>query len=293
MSNQLLNTNSDFPFSSKDFLEEFSIYEEQFEIYWYTNISKLSIFKYFSVEMLREDICAVGFKILDIEFFIGTFEHKWCLFSNKQNFLYTIKDIRNTSHFLTYNTLKTDFQIPIEIIYSIIRIANKYEHVPIGSLNERNFSSCWNNQSLKHLIPPKCSNCGKNVRKDNYKPKIDFLMCNPPWNSGWDGVCENCNYDYNFKFVQNVTSQSGDYYFKISRESNLVLSRRDFLDSLDSFTVLSGIELTISDITKIPNAKDIIETNSIFISTNELKFIISILNDSPLLKQYDWDGDCT
>ena len=94
-------------------------------------------------------------------------------------------------------------------------------------------------------------------------------------------------------FTQNVTSQSGQYYYKISRESNLLIARRDYMDSMDSFTVLSGIELTITDIIKRPNCKDDIETNKIFISTNELKYIIEHLRDSPFLNQYDWDGDCT
>ncbi len=127
MKNQILNPFSDYPFTKKDIIDEFSVYQELYEIYWFDYVSKLNIYNYYAVELLQSDIAVIGFKIKENEFYIGTFESVWYLISNKQKYMYSFENIHNSSILNSFNILNNEFQIPVEMIYSFIRLAKKYE----------------------------------------------------------------------------------------------------------------------------------------------------------------------
>jgi hypothetical protein len=127
MKNQILNPFSDYPFTKEDIIDEFSVYQELYEIYWFDYVSKLNIYNYYAVELLQSDIAVIGFKIKENEFYIGTFESVWYLISNKQKYMYSFENIHNSSILNSFNILNNEFQIPVEMIYSFIRLAKKYE----------------------------------------------------------------------------------------------------------------------------------------------------------------------
>jgi hypothetical protein len=127
MKNKILNPFSDYPFTKEDIIDEFSVYQELYEIYWFDYVSKLNIYNYYAVELLQSDIAVIGFKIKENEFYIGTFESVWYLISNKQKYMYSFENIHNSSILNSFNILNNEFQIPVEMIYSFIRLAKKYE----------------------------------------------------------------------------------------------------------------------------------------------------------------------
>jgi len=127
MKNQILNPFSDYPFTKEDIIDEFSVYQELYEIYWFDYVSKLNIYNYYAVELMLSDIAVIGIKIKENEFYIGTFESVWYLISNKQKYMYSFENIHNSSILNSFNILNNEFQIPVEMIYSFIRLAKKYE----------------------------------------------------------------------------------------------------------------------------------------------------------------------
>ena len=74
---------SDFLFMKSDFKEEFGVYEGQYQVYWFEEVTQFETYKFYAIETLPEDLAAVGFKIGRNEFYIGTLYGEWCLFSNR------------------------------------------------------------------------------------------------------------------------------------------------------------------------------------------------------------------
>ncbi len=285
-----LYPNSDFLFSKSDFIDEFYVFDDQYDLFWFDEVRKLETFQYYSVETLVDDVTAVGFKIGRIEFYIGTLNGEWCLFSNRNldgRFLF--RNAPDSTNLELINWLSKEYSIPVEITYSIVRIAKKYKSKKVFS-NGRNFSS-WMSNNPESLTPPLCLKCNLPVRKHDFIPEDRFTkgISNPPWNSGWQGICENCNHSYNFSSSQLVSAE----LFKIERRSLVKLAHKDYMDSLDSFVILSGVEISISEIINYSGKENQITNSNIFISTNELNFILKSLKNSPLLDQYDWDADTT
>ena len=137
-------------------------------------------------------------------------------------------------------------------------------------------------------IPPTCSKCGNPLRKENRRVPIEcsgtFEYRHVPefgyvWNDSWNGVCENCGFDCNLQFTQNLGNGT--------RVSSVRIADRRFptYSSCDG-EVLSGVELEITS-----QGRYFSETQRIFISTNELKHLLKMLENSPILKQYDWGED--
>jgi len=62
------------------------------------------------------------------------------------------------------------------------------------------------------------------------------------------------------------------------------------MDALEQFVFVTGVEICISEIIDYSEKK--ITNSQIFISTNELNYILKKLKNSPLLEQFDWDADC-
>jgi hypothetical protein len=76
---------------------------------------------------LQSEIAINGFKVKENEFYIGAFESVWCLMFNKQKYMYSFENIHNSSILNSFNILKNEFLIPVEMIFSFIRLAKKYE----------------------------------------------------------------------------------------------------------------------------------------------------------------------
>jgi hypothetical protein len=158
-------------------------------------------------------------------------------------------------------------------------------------MSEKNFNSGLN-PTPSALMPPVCYKCGKGVRRNNYDTKNEFTNClsYPPWNSGWEGKCEHCGHNYNIHYIQNVSFNS---FCRIKRETSVSISQMQHMDSLDTFVILSGVELEITETQEFNSDTPTAINKKIFISTNELKYLIAALKNSPILSQYDWDADCT
>ena len=165
------------------------------------------------------------------------------------------------------------------------------ELFPIGS--------CRTKTDVEHtsLIPPYretetlsiplCPHCGRPVRKS--MPHSDFPIIGSieghaydgkiPWNYYWDGKCNNCGYDFSISMHQKIYTEK-DRYTTVR-----VSVRRIEGITSDELIGLSGVE--------IEQRNSIDGVKKTFISTNELKFLINALNNSPLLEQLDWYEDRT
>ena len=134
---------------------------------------------------------------------------------------------------------------------------------------------------------PRCPRCGGPIRKripDVKWPIIGSVQGGAydhkvPWNYQWNGVCENCGHDFNIKMAQNLEQEG------ISRLTTLKVSGKSVPTRFrDAHVGFSGVEIE-------QNTND--GTTKMFISTNELRFMIHTLKNSPILEQWDWKEDYT
>lgn len=133
---------------------------------------------------------------------------------------------------------------------------------------------------------PRCPYCGEPLRKSI--PVVGWPIGSlegnafdhkVPWNYGWDGFCENCGHDFNIKIMQNHERLG------IARETTIQVSEKSIATSfIDAYIGLSGVEIK-------QQTKEGLVT--MFISTNELRYLMKALNNSPILDQWDWREDRT
>lgn len=142
---------------------------------------------------------------------------------------------------------------------------------------------------------PLCPHCGRTVRKCVPSPKkgvrVSSIKCLGdgivPWNYMWDGRCEHCGHDFNVVMRIDMGSTSIDN--KI-RETTVKVSSRGFLHHITCnwkdwrSTELSGVEIE----TKCGGNKH----EKFFLSANELKYLMKVLQNSPILKQLDYYEEC-
>ena len=135
---------------------------------------------------------------------------------------------------------------------------------------------------------PLCPHCGRPIRK--FVPKdagISSIKCLGdgivPWNYKWDGRCESCGHDFNVVMNINMGSYGPDCK---TRQTIVKVSSRGFCHNAEALcgegwasTELSGVEIE----TKCGG-----NVEKIFLSANELKYLIKVLRDSPILKQLDY-----
>ena len=134
---------------------------------------------------------------------------------------------------------------------------------------------------------PRCLYCGEPIRKsipDVKWPMVGSLEGGAydhkvPWNYGWDGICENCGHDFTIKMVQDLNQQGTKRETIVKVASNLVRTH------IDAGVGLSGVEIEQHSKTD--------GTTKMFISTNELRFLMNALKRSPILEQWDWRVDWT
>lgn len=131
-------------------------------------------------------------------------------------------------------------------------------------------------------IIPVCKYCGHRIRKgipDSITQQYNNMVS--PWNFEWDGKCECCGHDYSIYLGTPVI-------FGQKKKTSVTADSKMIGDpeNLDQYRVLSGVTIktTVGD--------DVVENSAhdeLFLSANELKGLIDILKDSPLLEQFDYD----
>lgn len=130
---------------------------------------------------------------------------------------------------------------------------------------------------------PLCPHCGELVRKriHGYPYRIRSIEGGAkPWNYEWNGRCESCGFDFTITMRQKMSSSDEDRYTEVRVASETAES-----GYVDVFMGLSGVE--------IEQRNSIDGVKKTFISTNELKYLMSALKDSPILEQIDWYEDRT
>lgn len=152
-------------------------------------------------------------------------------------------------------------------------------------------------QHIEELITiPVCPHCGKPLRKGIPRPEHGVTVSSMfdirdhivPWNYKWVGICEHCGNDFSFAMRINMGSTGSDNNF---RETSIRVGARGFLHHITCdygdwcSTILSGVEIE----TKCGSGK----SEKFFLSANELKYIMEVLKDSPILKQFDYYEETT
>ena len=141
---------------------------------------------------------------------------------------------------------------------------------------------------------PFCPHCKKKVK--NSIPHPDWPIVGSidgnaydgkvPWNYKWDGRCENCGHDFSITMIQRINTPYNDRLTILRSSDRRIQEKRDGgFDSPDAFIGLSGIEI------EQRNSTDSVQ--KVFISTNELKYLLDALKNSPFLEQLDWHEDYT
>lgn len=137
---------------------------------------------------------------------------------------------------------------------------------------------------------PSCPHCGRPIRKieniDIDRQIGSIGNCRDgrvPWNYGWNGRCENCGQDYNIHIVQKLGGVDlGNKHTSVRVDSRYYL----YSHTGNTSIVLSGVEIE----TFVEQRGDTTK-QKIFLSTNELKYLLKVLSNSPILKQEDCDVD--
>jgi len=131
-------------------------------------------------------------------------------------------------------------------------------------------------------IIPICKYCGHRIRKripdsitQQYSNKVS------PWNHEWDGKCECCGHDYSI-YMGTPVLFGQKKKTSVKADSQMIGEPGD----LDDYRVLSGVTIktTIGDEVMGNGA-----FGEVFLTANELKGLINILKESPLLEQFDYD----
>lgn len=139
---------------------------------------------------------------------------------------------------------------------------------------------------------PLCPHCGRPVRRFVPNPPAgtrvssmkDINDGKVPWNYGWDGRCENCGHDFSIIMNIDMGSTGTDNRERQTcvRASAAGFNHHELTMSPGEMginTVLSGVEIE----TKCGK-----HFEKIFLSANELKYLMKVLQDSPILKQLDY-----
>ena len=156
-------------------------------------------------------------------------------------------------------------------------MSNKYKQCPNGHFYEGDYCPYC---GVTVDNAPLCPNCGEPVRK-NYFSQYRIISIEGgarPWNYEWNGRCESCGHDFTLTMRQRLSSPDEDRYTVVRVASESAES-----GYVDVFMGLSGVE--------IEQRNSIDGVKKTFISTNELKYLINALKDSPILEQKDWYED--
>lgn len=143
---------------------------------------------------------------------------------------------------------------------------------------------------------PNCSHCKKSLRKEMPiswtvgSIKGNAFDRQTPWNYGWNGKCEYCGHDYNIQMEQFLTD---DFNVKIWKTTRIRVKEIRIMHHIDAAIGLSGVEIETCIDNDCPERLMLQEPQKIFLSTNELKYLMRVLKDSPILQQLDSNQDFT
>ena len=149
-----------------------------------------------------------------------------------------------------------------------------------------------NHTLVKQMMTiPICKHCGRPLRKGIPHPPLGEIITSlhdkrdhiVPWNYEWNGRCEHCGYDYNV-YMQTATGSTGMdnhcKYTTIKCSGQLVPHHVTAYPGAREATGLSGVEIE----TWFDNGR----RRSVFLSAKEIIYLFKVLQDSPILKQYDY-----
>ena len=142
----------------------------------------------------------------------------------------------------------------------------------------------WRFSGHQTTIIPICKHCGHRVRRGiTSDSRVSYIQDDhkkiTPWNYRWNGKCEYCGHDYSFDMETLLDIQGQKKRTTVSADSRVnLVNRNDHI-----YTVLSGVTIRTF----------VGETmrGEIFLSANELKYLLDSLEDSPLLEQCDYKFD--
>jgi hypothetical protein len=131
---------------------------------------------------------------------------------------------------------------------------------------------------------PHCPKCGQKVRGDSSERRGHLGVANLPWNAGWDGTCEHCDFHFEMTLVQQL-------HFKVNRTTRIKPENMYYQTFFDEGIALSGIEITVTDnqFGREP------EETTLFLSMGEVARLMEALEAelSVYMNQFDWSEDWT
>lgn len=147
--------------------------------------------------------------------------------------------------------------------------------------------------AIRMMTIPICKHCGHPLRKGIPRPPYGIAVSSltdirdniVPWNYQWDGKCEHCGHDYNITMMLNMDSYGHD---NKTKQTTIKVSSKEYCHDFECCqgegidTVLSGVEI---------HTKTDIQDETVFISSNELKYLLQALRDSPLCQQFDYETE--
>ena len=145
----------------------------------------------------------------------------------------------------------------------------------------------------KYTEIPLCPHCGRPIRKYIPMPSKEVQVSSinnmgdgiVPWNYEWDGKCENCGHDFNIVMRIDMGSTGPDNremrtFVRVSATGFNHRALTINPGEIGTNTVLSGVEIE----TNCGNGL----VEKLFLSANELKYLMRALQNSPILKQWDY-----
>ena len=133
-----------------------------------------------------------------------------------------------------------------------------------------------------------CAHCGRPLRKGIPRPEHGLVVSSLydirdriiPWNYQWDVKCENCGHDFNIVMHIDMGSTGLDNRVRETKVkvSSVGFPHRTITADLGEMrsTELSGVEIE----TKCDRGP----SEKLFLSANELKHLMKVLQNSPILK---------
>ena len=123
-----LSPSSDFPFKEEDFIGAFEHFQKTCPVLWFEEVRELKLCKYNMREYLMEDAEAIGIRIADKEFYIGTMGGYWAVFSNFPGYdAFYFRDAEDKSDEIILDFLLTKLTLPEEFATVCLKIIRKYD----------------------------------------------------------------------------------------------------------------------------------------------------------------------
>ena len=157
-----------------------------------------------------------------------------------------------------------------------------YCPVDYSSVTEINIIEREGVASRMSTIIPICKHCGRPLRKGIPRPPQGTIISSiqdihdriVPWNYKWDDKCEHCGYDYNI-MLKTQGAGCRDRVTSIWVKEELY-DNYDVCDaSCNHKTGLSGVRIST-------------DKGGLFLSVKELRQLINVLSNSPILEQFDF-----